>query len=122
MSFSESCRELTVTADRDELRSITELLDRFNADAATPSRETVLRAVRAGRVEGAVLIGKTYYVTPIDFERWLESRIRPVGSPRSALPESVRAWAERVAASAPELSPEQAAQAARLIVAGGASA
>ena len=118
MSFSESCHELTVTAESDVLRSITELLQRH---PEAPSRETVLRDIRKHRVDGACLIGKTYYVTDQDFEQYLVSRIRPVDA-TAALTPDVREWAERVAAEAPALSPAQAAQAARLIVAGGASA
>ncbi|WP_341257829.1 hypothetical protein [Gordonia malaquae] len=88
--------------------------------ADAPSIYTIKRAIKSDQLP-AFFVGRELRVYGPDFEKWLASRVRPANRAAKELTPEVRAWAEEVAATAPDLTPAQAAAAARLIV-GGASA
>ncbi|WOC14305.1 helix-turn-helix domain-containing protein [Gordonia sp. MP11Mi] len=90
----------------------------YAALPGAPSASTIHRAIRRGDL-AATLDGNTHRVTPQAFETWIRSRRVPVAGD---LDSAVAEWAEAVAATAPPLSPSDAARVAALLVRGGAAA
>ncbi len=92
----------------------------YAALPGAPSASTIVRAIRSGAL-AATMDGNAYTIAPEHFEAWIRSR-RVSTAVATDLDPAVAGWVEEVAATAPRLSPADAAKVAALLVRGGVPA